>query len=158
MDAIEQAKQFVYENLPIAEKTLDDNPILYLPKQKNVPDCVREIRRKIIKDFKFENCVHNEDLDDFALHVGKGKSLPEHKDLLKKWNPFSYEHFRINWVVSASEDGGKIFSGSTTFDTNVGELYSIDGKELHGVTTVNGDTPLIVFSFGFIKRYVTHVL
>lgn len=158
MDAIEQAKQFVYENLHVAEKTLDDNPILYLPKQKNVPECIREIRRKIIKDFSFENCIHNKDLQDFALHVGKGKSLPEHKDLLKDSNPLSYEHYRINWIVSASEDGGKIFSGNTTFETNVGELYSIDGKDRHGVTTVNGDTPLIVFSFGFIKRYVTHVL
>jgi hypothetical protein len=153
----QDALDFFYENIHKAEVTLDGNPIIYLRKAGGVHQSIRDARQKIIEENKYHDRFYNGDLDDFVIHIGDGKHLPEHVDLLKNKVPDSYEHARMNWIVSAPESGGLIVSDGKEYAPKLNDIHYIDGKKLHGVTMVHGNTPLVLYSFGFIKRHIGYV-
>lgn len=154
---VKEAVDYFYNNANKAETTLDDNPIIYLKKIGGVPQVIRDVRKKIIEDNNYQDRYHNQSLDDFVLHVGNGKYLPQHVDLLKDKAHDSYEHDRVNWIVSVPKSGGHIICDGIEYIPKLNGIHYIDGKKLHGISMVSGDTPLILYSFGFIKRHIGYV-
>ena len=136
---------------------MGDNTILYLPKTNGVPKCLHAIRRQIIAEQKYEDRFYNHDLDDFAICINDGHYLPEHVDLIRDKENSTYEHNRANWVVSAPEFGGHIVDDDSEYIPEIGKIYYVNAKKSHSVTMVKGDTPLILYSFGFVKRHSNYV-
>ena len=83
MSCVEESLKFFFDNIHLSDKTLGDNTILYLPKTNGVPKCLHAIRRQIIAEQKYEDRFYNHDLDDFAICINDGHSLPEHVDLIR---------------------------------------------------------------------------
>lgn len=157
MSLTQNAIDFFNERSHFAIQTLHDNLIMYLTQIGEVPQFVRDVRRKIIDENKFHDWYHNNEIHDFIMCISEGHSLPAHNDLLRDKNPDTYQHLRANWIVQSPEEGGHIFTKNSTYIPKLDDIYIVDSKKLHGVSEVVGKTPLILYSFGFIKREIGYV-
>lgn len=158
MTPAEESVKFFYDNIGLARPTSGDNRILYFVETSNVPQCIKDVRKKIIAENGFEEMFHNHDHQDFAIYLTNGKDLPEHQDLIRDKEIDTYEHVRANWVVSTPESGGCIWGDDgKEYPPILDSICCINAKKPHGITAIVGNTPLIVISFGFIKRHSNYV-
>jgi len=152
-----KASSFFFNNPRLHGTTYGDNKIIRFLWDVNsniVPECFRRVRRKIIELHALQDhfsCKHN---DDFLICIEEEHELPEHVDIIENVLDSDYQHTRANWILSTSEDGGSIYTEEQEYIPKVNNILLFDAKKKHGVTTVKGKTPLIIYSFGFIKREV----
>lgn len=153
MDLFTLAKDLFYQNISLVEKCKDDNEILYLPKIKNVPQEIKDIRQQMIEKYHLFNMYNNPELDDFIFQAEPGKHLSLHSDKLSNLDKSQYDHLRANWVVQVPDNDTYIFgNGGNLYKIELNEFYLIDALESHGITKVLGNTPLLLYSFGFLKK------
>ena len=156
-----KASSFFFNNPNLHGTTYGDNKIIYFHWDVNsniFPECFRRVRRKIIELHSLQDHFSCKGTDDFLICIEEGHELPKHVDIIKNVLESDYQHTRANWILSTSENGGFIYAEEQKYIPKVNNILLLDAKKNHGVTTVKGKTPLMIYSFGFIKRCVTHVL
>lgn len=152
---VQEALDFYLNNAKFSCLTYGDNPLIGLEefgKTNQVPEIFRKIRRETILKNSFQDWFSCKEVEDFVICIDEGHHLPEHADLLKDINADTYRHVRANWIISAPEEGGHIITEEGVYLPKVNEIHFINAKKNHSVTTVVGKTPLIIYSFGFIKK------
>jgi hypothetical protein len=153
MNVLEQARNLFYENISLKKYCINDNSIIYLPEIKNVPQCIKDVRKKIIDQNNFHNKFNNPELHDFILEIKGGNYLSPHTDFLGCLEEGTYTHIRANWVAQAPVNDVYIFANEgDCFKIKENEVYLVDSNKHHNVSKVLGETPLIIYSFGFIER------
>jgi hypothetical protein len=152
---IQEALDFYTSNAKLSSLTYGDNPLIGLEVCASinpVPEIIKKIRRAVIEKDLFQDWFSCKEVSDFVICINEGHHLPEHADLLKDIKADTYRHVRANWIISAPEEGGHIVTEEGVYLPKVNEIHFINAKKNHSVTTVVGKTPLIIYSFGFIKK------
>jgi hypothetical protein len=158
MDIIKQAKNLFYENISLIENCRNDNSLLYLTKLKHVPQCIKDVRQKIIEQYDLHDSFNNPQLHDFIFEAKPGKYLSPHTDHLQGLKENEYTHLRANWVVQAPENDVFIFCNEGELQKVVeNNFYLIDALEPHGISKVYGKRSLLLYSFGFLKKQSNYV-
>jgi hypothetical protein len=152
MSCIEEAVEFAKQNFCIAYHGIGLCHIVPLIKTKNVPSCIKTLRKGIIEQNNFEGWFNNPELCDHIVFVDDKADLKFHTDLFTLPHLKNYEHMRANWIVQKPIDGGKIIAKDVEFETKLNDVCLVNALEPHKVTKIIGEVPLILYTFGFIKE------
>lgn len=61
-----------------------------------------------------------------------------------------YIHTRFNFLISKSKEGGNPIINDITYEVNENQLWvCFAGRDEHTTTTVKGDTPRVLLSYGY---------
>lgn len=119
------------------------------------PEEVWTIKERVIDTFSLHGFPMEPMFMDFASYMEDGSQVHMHCD---PCDDGSMIHLRINVLLQKASEGGQPIlessKGGIILDVPEGSCWvNIAGLQGHGTTKVQGDTPRIALSFGFLVPF-----
>jgi hypothetical protein len=111
------------------------------------PKEVWEIRRQIVEAHNLHAAEQEPWFQDFCGFITDGGAIHEHQD--SDYN--GKQHVRFNVMVSKPDTGGIPIQNGVEIPVEEGDVWRCDASRVrHWCTTVVGNKPRIVLSYGFL--------
>lgn len=113
--------------------------------ETTAPTWVAELRKKVIAVFGFKNLYREPSTYQSLMRFDPGIKFSEHTDTVYK----GFKHRRYNVFFTCPDTPCYLTQGVEAVQISLGVAYEIFADEPHGLTRVEGVTPLcgVLFSF-----------
>lgn len=122
-----------------------NNWYFYLHEQADLPELFKEIRARITDTLRAGWKVQPI-LLDLLCELTDGGWVHAHTDATER----GFQHIRYNILLSKPKEGGMLLHDGKRILMEEGDMYVLDTALRHGVTTMKGDKPYRLLSYGFL--------
>lgn len=144
--SIDICKSWALDQIPRMKQMYGSGFGAMLKDLQPVPEFISNYRKEIISPF--DGAEIEPKLRDYIVVLMPGQHINRHID-----PPYTHaRHLRLNWFLSVAENGGYLYIDTQRIKPEVNEVILVDPVIPHHVTTVKGNSPLIVISFGLLVK------